>query len=732
MGLVAKAFQDIITFSRASSGTYVNSNGYITNSSVLNYLTYSNQPENAAWTKSNSFVQQNLMSYSEQFENTFWASSGSITTAVVANTAISPIGTLTADTATFNVTTPIVRAQPALLITNGTPYTLSVWVRASSSGGAANVRLTVNNSASWVGALSNKVALTSEWQRVTLTWTSSATTLYFIIGASDNTGAVDATCYGNVDVWGAQLVQGSVPGDYRATTSAALPCLYADYNGALRARKLCEDAANSQHYFSSTSASSAAGTYTFYVNVKAGERNWISMQGVGYSSKAWFNIGTGVVGTVQSGVTASIQPAGNGYYRCAITVPWTTAVCYLFVTTGDTVNSYTGDGSSGIYIADAQLNDGSSALAYYDTTASAYNAPRFDYDPVTLAAKGLLVEESRANLLLQSNDFQTSWSVTNVTRTLNSVLSPSGNVDGVKIAATAAAATGLLQAATIAATAATGSVYVKQGTSATVANQFTLRNNTTATNLILGTLNYSTGVFTYSTGSTGVVVTNVGNGWWRIAMTATAGITAGDLIAFYPGWSGNVATAGDFLYAYGAQLEAGAFATSYIPTVASQVTRAADVASVNTLSPWYNSVAGTLYAEFLASVDATATYRTQLRIADAGSTNYVQMRYQNPSATTAITNNQVVAAGATQADLSSASLSAPAILKTALSFAANNFSACTNGATPVTDVSGTMPTGLASLSFTGGSFNSGQTWMRRITYYPRVFTAAEQQTLTTL
>lgn len=72
MGLVAKAFQDIITFSRASSGTYVNSNGYITNSSVLNYLTYSNQPENAAWTKSNSFVQQNLALYSEQFDNATW------------------------------------------------------------------------------------------------------------------------------------------------------------------------------------------------------------------------------------------------------------------------------------------------------------------------------------------------------------------------------------------------------------------------------------------------------------------------------------------------------------------------------------------------------------------------------------------------------------------------------------------------------------------------------------
>ena len=97
MGLVAKAFQDIITFSRASSGTYVNSSGYITNSSVLNYLTYSNQPENAAWTKSNSFVQQNLLTYSEDFN--LWSKSSTV---VTTDATVAPNGTLTADKLTVN------------------------------------------------------------------------------------------------------------------------------------------------------------------------------------------------------------------------------------------------------------------------------------------------------------------------------------------------------------------------------------------------------------------------------------------------------------------------------------------------------------------------------------------------------------------------------------------------------------------------------------------------------
>jgi hypothetical protein len=354
---------------------------------------------------------------------------------------------------------------------------------------------------------------------------------------------------------------------------------------------------------------------------------------------------------------------------------------------------------------------------------------------VTLAAKGLLVEEQRANLLLQSENFTTSWTPTRVSVSANVTTSPDGTSNADKLVEDISNNSHFINqsVASVAGGASVAvSIYAKVAgrnflAFVTADSASTFR--TSYFNLANGTLG------TIAAGHTASIQA-LGNGWYRCVIITTQGVSTGGF-TFYPGIAnsdGSPSYLGDGtsgIYIYGSQLEAGAFATSYIPTTASQVTRAADVASVNTLSPWYNSVAGTLYAEFLASVDATGTYRTQLRIVDAGSTNYVQMRYQNPSATTAVTNNQVVA-GTTQADLTSASLSAPAILKTALSFAANNFSACTNGATPVTDVSGTMPTGLASLSFTGGSFNSGQTWMRRITYYPRVFTAAEQQTLTTL
>jgi hypothetical protein len=331
-------------------------------------------------------------------------------------------------------------------------------------------------------------------------------------------------------------------------------------------------------------------------------------------------------------------------------------------------------------------------------------------------------------LLLQSNDFQTSWNQTNITRTLNSILSPSGNVDGVKIEATAAAATGLLQAATIAATAATGSVYVKQGTSATVANSFVLRNFTTSTNLIIGSLNYSTGVFTYTTGSTGVVVTNVGNGWWRIALSATTGITSGDSMALYVGFSGGVFAAGDFLYAYGAQLEQGAFATSYIPTTTSQLTRAVDVANIGTVSPWFNKQAGTIFAE--ASIYTTVG----LGVLTAFNNGAF---YATGSGFLLRTDGVNVSAGGNSSNVNIAPISANTVFRAAGGYQGVNQLVGLNGATPSSNALCDF-TGVGTAALTIGSLAAGsgtqQTngWIRRISYYPRRLSDTELQTLTTL
>jgi len=363
---------------------------------------------------------------------------------------------------------------------------------------------------------------------------------------------------------------------------------------------------------------------------------------------------------------------------------------------------------------------------YVGTTSTAYYGPRFDYDPVTLAAKGLLVEEARTNLLTYSSDWtNAAWSKTNITVTAAATASPDGTVNAQKLAATATAvANNLSGSIVVAATSATYSIYVKQGTSATIANTFALRNITTATTLILGTLNYATGVWTYSTGSTGVSVSNAGNGWWRLQITATTGITSGDSLSVYVGFAGGAATAGDFLYAYGAQLEAGAFATSYTPTVASTVTRSADVATMTgtNFSSWYNQSEGT----FVVQADSlTLSSVGWLLTASDGTSNNRFGHYRSG----ANLGGYVVTATVTQMDLTLASVVANTPFKSSVAATFNDGNTAFNGAIAAGDTSITMPT-LNKLEIganTGAIYNGH---IREIAYFNTRLPNAQLQTLT--
>ena len=174
----------------------------------------------------------------------------------------------------------------------------------------------------------------------------------------------------------------------------------------------------------------------------------------------------------------------------------------------------------------------------------------------------------------------------------------------------------------------------------------------------------------------------------------------------------------------------GAFATSYIPTSASQVTRAADVASVNTLSPWYNSVAGTLYAEYDAYAPLSGAAFGVAVLNDGTASNRA---YLFLGGGTAAPSFVVTSAGAAQANIGNSAISANTTAKTAGAYAVNDFAIATNAGTVATDASGALPVGLSKLDlggFLSGTFLNGH--LRRITYYPRRLTNAELQTLTTL
>lgn len=221
------------------------------------------------------------------------------------------------------------------------------------------------------------------------------------------------------------------------------------------------------------------------------------------------------------------------------------------------------------------------------------NQPRIDYDPVTGECKGLLVEEQRTNLTTYSSDFTNSFWVKGGGATVEkNVIAPDGTVTGCTITSAGGIPAIYTTPFVAPADVVSFSIYAKTGGSRPY-YQFVVRNNTTLTNVTATSFNSATGVVDSGNWKS----THVGNGWYRLSTTISSGITAGNTIRVYAGAISDLSPAGESWIVWGAQLEAGPFPTSYIPTSGSQVTRAADVASINTLSPWFNVAEGTLFVE---------------------------------------------------------------------------------------------------------------------------------------
>jgi hypothetical protein len=323
-------------------------------------------------------------------------------------------------------------------------------------------------------------------------------------------------------------------------------------------------------------------------------------------------------------------------------------------------------------------------------SSTAYYGPRFDYDPVTLQPRGLLIEEARTNLLTYSEQFDNAaWATkTNITITPNAGTSPTGapTADLVDDGTAAGAQHKLFGAPyTFSATAYTYSVYAKYNSMQWF--QLLITDGTTNFYANFDVLNGAVGSKQASTTST---ITSVGGGWYRCTMTMTTAATTGnyqigfldiDRASFAPTYAG----ANRLILIWGAQLEAGAFATSYIPTIASTVTRSADVATItgSLFSQWYNQSEGgfIVEADTVQSVDPSATAAS-----DGTLNNRIQLFFG------AASHLFVRVGGVTQADLDAGSITLNTPAKLAAAYKLNDFAASLNGGAAVTDTSGSLPT----------------------------------------
>lgn len=371
-------------------------------------------------------------------------------------------------------------------------------------------------------------------------------------------------------------------------------------------------------------------------------------------------------------------------------------------------------------------------------TTAAVNVARFDYDPTTLAARGLLVEEQRTNNFTYSQLFSNAAWLKDRSSVALSGTAPDGTVSAFLLAEDTTAA---------------NDHYIKYAASAFSANTWTLSvfakkstRSAIALRMLAASNNYVTVVFNLDTGletkrqsagdfsSISTTSTAFGNGWYRLTLTATVTVSfdASFLISNSTdptiGSFGQIAYNGDGasgVLIWGSQMENGSFSTSYIPTLASTVTRSADVASVNTLSPWFNATEGTLFTD--ADLIGSASLGMIAELGDGGYNNRIGTFGDQFAASAFIVDT----GGVRQATLLPGSFTFNTPFRVAATYKVNDFAASQNGATAVTDTSGTIPTVTTLfLGYQGGGGGFLNGHIRRLAYYPRRLTNAELQALT--
>jgi hypothetical protein len=366
---------------------------------------------------------------------------------------------------------------------------------------------------------------------------------------------------------------------------------------------------------------------------------------------------------------------------------------------------------------------------------AAVNSPRFDHTSAGVC-RGLLIEESRTNLLLQSETFGTTWTTAalNTTGTpayLNVATAPDGATTADKLIATTSITTHQFRQ----------SVTLVSGTTYTVSNYFKAAEQKFVSFQLFGVANGSTdwlAFFDVSTatptagafnGFTSISITNAGNGWFRCTGTFTA--TASGTLEVRIGGAGSLSTPGQFytgdnssgILVWGAQLEAGGFPTSYIPTTTGGLARSADVCSYADVSSFYNPAAGTLVGDLILYTPSPSANPELFRFGSGN--NRIQLGVTNVAGEAI--RPFIISGGTTTYNSTQGTTVAGASRKVALTFAANDAISCLNGTLGTQDTSVTMPVSI-STAFIGTSSFTGH--IAAIRFYKKRLSNAKLQALT--
>jgi hypothetical protein len=334
---------------------------------------------------------------------------------------------------------------------------------------------------------------------------------------------------------------------------------------------------------------------------------------------------------------------------------------------------------------------------------------------------GLLVEESRTNLITDSNNFNTGWTKVNCTVSTDATTSPDGTLNADLFVSSSGFPVALRR--TISVTTSnvfTLSVFGKVTDPARTIELVLASNTNLTTNRNRIYVDLSTGTVTDSINVTSSSVKLYANGFYRASMTFTPVFTG---TAYYGITSANDTSVGDVAFLYGAQLEAGAFPTSYIPTEATAVTRNADLASMTgtNFSDWFNATEGTFAITAIRDSSPAAGKFPYSLFLTSTSGNDINL-YQNGA-----TSEQglIRVSGGTQANLNSTVVPANTKFTQSVGYKLNSFAQSVNAGALALDALGTVPT-LTEMQIgsAGGGFQlNGR--VQKVNYWPQRLTDAE-------
>lgn len=320
--------------------------------------------------------------------------------------------------------------------------------------------------------------------------------------------------------------------------------------------------------------------------------------------------------------------------------------------------------------------------------------PRFDYNPITLACKGLLIEETRTNLFSYSEDFTNAvWTKSNTGATTDAAQTNPSGATGTSLI-TGNAGTAIKRVRRQYTTTGLGpwswSAWIKSNTATNV--MFVIFDSSTGgANNVRVTINLTTGVTSAltnggtATGAT-ATVTAYPNSWYRVSISGTF-VTALTSIwgeVWFDGLTSTTSTAS--FYLWGAQLEAGAFPTSYIPNVGNTTNqRDPDIATMTgtNFSDWYNASKGTFRVDAITPANGT---RPIVSVDNNSANNSLLIKTEGTAPTFIATQD-----GNEQANVAAGTITANSDMYAYVSYDSNYFGIA-RAASRQVDTSGTVPT----------------------------------------